>query len=205
MLKKISLQALQFAINQAINLDPQMPEKLLGVNQKIVEMIISPLNVHFYICILDGKVFLKNDCLTKPDTIIHSNPMGLIRLSLLPSSKMRSLFNDQIQISGDVQVGQKLKQIFDSMHVDWEGHLAHFTGDVVAHQIGRVFRKGRTIQKQYLDSIKKTGKDYLTHEANLVPSKEEIEKFCGEVDDLRLRTERLSAHVQFLMTKNEKL
>lgn len=204
MLKKISLQALQFAINQAINLDPVMPEKLLSINQKIIEMIVSPLNVHFYICIVDGKIFLKSDCLTKPDTIIHSNPMGLIRLSLLPSSKMRSLFNDQIQISGDVQVGQKLKQIFDSMQVDWEGHLAHFTGDVVAHQIGRVFRKGKNIHKQYIDTIKQSSKDYLTYEISCVPSREEIEKFCSEVDDLRLRTERLSAHVNSLMSKHEK-
>ncbi|MCK1850929.1 YihY/virulence factor BrkB family protein, partial [Legionella pneumophila] len=26
--------------------------------------------------------------------------------------------------------------------IDWEGHLAHFTGDVVAHQIGSFVRKG---------------------------------------------------------------
>lgn len=205
MLKKISLQALQFAINQAINLDPLMPEKLLSIDHKIIEMIISPLNVHFYICILDGKIILKTDCQTKPDTIIHSNPMGLIRLSLLPSSKMRSLFNDQIQISGDLQVGQKIKQIFDSMQVDWEGHLAHFTGDVVAHQIGRVFRKGRQIKKDYMDSLKKSSQEYLKHEVNAVVSKEEMDRFYSDVDDLRLRTERLSAHVHSLMTKHEKL
>jgi ubiquinone biosynthesis protein UbiJ len=160
MLKKLSLQTLQFAINQAISLDPHVSEQLLALNHKTIEMVVSPLNVHFYILIVDGSVQLLTHSHAKPDTIIHSNPMGLIRLSLLPSSKMRSLFNDQIKISGDVQLGQQLKKIFDSMDVDWEGHLAYFTGDVVAHHVGNVFRKGRDLKRQYSESIKKSSHKY---------------------------------------------
>jgi ubiquinone biosynthesis protein UbiJ len=204
MLKTISLQALQFAINQAMGLDPSISEKLLALDQKVIEMVVSPLNVHFYICILKGQFILKSSWHQKPDTIIYSNPMGLIRLSILPSSKMRSLFNDQIRISGDIQLGQQLKQIFDTMHVDWEGHLAFFTGDVVAHHIGKVFRKGRDIGKQYGEGFKKGAQYYLTHEVDMVPSKQDVEQFNHEVDELRLRTERLAAHIQSLSTNDEK-
>ena len=204
MLKKISLQALQFAINQALALDPSISKKLLELDNKVIEMVVSPLNVHFYICILNGQFDLKSRCHQKPDTVIYSNPMGLIRLSILPSSKMRSLFNDQIRISGDVLLGQQLKQIFDSMHVDWEGHLAFFTGDVVAHHIGKVFRKGRDIGKQYGETFKTSSQHYLTHEMDVVPSKQEVEQFNHDVDELRLRTERLAAHIQSLMTNDEK-
>jgi ubiquinone biosynthesis protein UbiJ len=204
MLKTISLQALQFAINQAMGLDPSISDKLLALDQKVIEMVVSPLNVHFYICILNGQFMLKSSWHQKPDTIIYSNPMGLIRLSILPSSKMRSLFNDQIRISGDIQLGQQLKQIFDTMHVDWEGHLAFFTGDVVAHHIGKVFRKGRDIGKQYGEGFKKSSQHYLTHELDMVPSKQDIDQFNHEVDELRLRTERLAAHIQSLITNYEK-
>ena len=82
MLKTISLQALQFAINQAMGLDPSISEKLLALDQKVIEMVVSPLNVHFYICILKGQFILKSSWHQKPDTIIYSNPMGLIRLSI---------------------------------------------------------------------------------------------------------------------------
>ena len=204
MLKRISLQALQFTIHQALSLDSSISEKLLTLNNKVIEIIISPLKVHFYICIEGGKLILKTQSSRAPDTIIYSNPMGLIRLSFLPSSKMRSIFNDQIKISGDIELGHELKKIFDDMHIDWEGHLAYFTGDVVAHHIGKVMRKGRDFRKSYTESFKKSSKEYLVYELQSTPSQAELETFYGDVDELRLRNERLEAHFQFLLAHYEK-
>ena len=204
MLKRISLQALQFAIHQALSLDSSISEKLLPLNHKVIEIIISPLKVHFYICIEGGKLLLKTQSSQPPDTIIYSNPMGLIRLSFLPSSKMRSIFNDQIKISGDIELGHELKKIFDNMYIDWEGHLAYFTGDVVAHHIGKVMRKGRDFRKSYTESFKKSSKEYLVYELQSTPSQAELDTFYEDVDELRLRNERLEAHIQFLLAHYEK-
>lgn len=49
MLKEYSLKALQTAINQAMKLDEQMPQKLQKLDGKTLEMVITPLNVNFYI------------------------------------------------------------------------------------------------------------------------------------------------------------
>jgi ubiquinone biosynthesis protein UbiJ len=204
MLKQFSLQTLQYAINQALSLDTNTLEKIKKLEGKIIELIISPLNVHFYISFEQSKVLLLADTILKPDTIIHSSPIGLIRLSFLPSSKMRSLFNDSIQISGDIQLGQQLKEIFDHIDIDWEGHLAHFTGDVAAYHIGKIVKKGRSLQKRYKDSFKRNSKEYLMHELQMTPTSSELENYYQGVDDLRLRTERLIAHVHYLMAENEK-
>jgi ubiquinone biosynthesis protein UbiJ len=203
MLKKISLQALQFAIQKAIGLDPEVGRQLLGLEHKKIEIVVLPLHVHFYMLIENGTIYLKSEIHQTPDTIIHSSPLGLIRLSLLPASKTRSLFNDNIQISGDVGLGQEIKKIFDSIHIDWEGHLAYFTGDVVAHHVGKLFRKGRDTGKQYAHHLIKHGQDYLIHDLKGGPSKQELEQFYTDVDDLRLRTERLSAHFHYLLTQYE--
>lgn len=204
MLKKLSLQALQFALNQALSLDKSISEKLLTLDGKMIEIVIMPLQVHFYIQIEAGQMLLLEQTQDTPDTIIHSRPLGLIRLSLLPSSKTRSLFNDDIQISGDVELGRKLKKIFDSMQIDWEGHLAYFTGDVVAHHIGKIVRKGRHLKHQYMESFKKNTHDYLVNEMQWIPSQQELEQYYKDVDDLRLRTERLAAHIEYLMAQHEK-
>ena len=60
----------------------------------------------------------------QPDTTIESSPLGLIRLSLLPVSKARSLFHDEVVITGDIQLGQQIKKLFDAIDIDWEGHIA---------------------------------------------------------------------------------
>lgn len=199
MLKKYSLKALQTAINQALNLDEHMPEKLQALNDKVIEMIISPLNVNFYIQFQDSQMLLLDEYEGTPDTIIHSNPIGLIRLSLLPASKARSLFNDKIRMSGDIELGQKVKKLFDELDIDWEGHLAHFTGDVVAHQIGSFLRKGMEIKKQFSTSMQLNMTEFLQEELRVVPSKNELDDFFNDVDELRLSVERLQAHIHQLM------
>ncbi|QMT58736.1 MULTISPECIES: ubiquinone biosynthesis accessory factor UbiJ [unclassified Legionella] len=203
MLKKYSLKALQIAINKAAKLDEQMPAKLKALDNKTLEIIISPLNVNFFIHFKDGEIVLLDCFDSKADTVIHSNPLGLIRLSLLPASKARSLFNDKIRMTGDTELGQHVKKLFDEMDIDWEGHLAHFTGDVVAHQIGSFVRKGMAFKKKVDDSFHQNVTEYLQEELRVMPTKYELEDFFVEVDELSLSVERLQAHVNQLISRYE--
>ncbi|CAM4384730.1 MAG: Ubiquinone biosynthesis accessory factor UbiJ [Legionella sp.] len=203
MLKKYSLKALQKAINTAILLDEQMPLKLQELNGKTLEMIIAPLNVRFFIQFNQGTVELLDHSEDEADTVIHSSPLGLIRLSLLPASKARSLFNDKIRMSGNMELGQQVKKLFDEMDIDWEGHLAHFTGDVVAHQLGSFMRKGLSFTKRIDESMRQNMSEYLQEELRILPSQNELEDFYKEVDELSLSVERLQAHVNHLISRHE--
>lgn len=198
MLKKYSLKALQTAINQAIKLDSQMPNKLVVLNDKVLEMIIAPLDVNFFIQFKHGEIFLLDEYEGHPDTIIHSNPIGLIRLSLLPASRARSLFNDKIRLSGDIELGQKVKQLFDEMDIDWEGHLAYFTGDVIAHQIGSFVRKGFSFKNHFKQSMSENTTEYLQEELRLLPTRHELEDFYEDIDQLSMAVERLQAKFNLL-------
>ncbi|HAU1321356.1 TPA: hypothetical protein F8R96_10455 [Legionella pneumophila] len=203
MLKEYSLKALQTAINQAMKLDEQMPQKLQKLDGKTLEMVITPLNVNFYIHFKGSEMQLLHRIDGRPDTIIHSNPIGLIRLSLLPTSKARSLFNDKIRISGDIELGQSVKKLFDEIDIDWEGHLAHFTGDVVAHQIGSFVRKGLEFKNQFSTSMQQNITEFLQEELRICPSRNELEDFFAEVDELVLSIDRLQAHINNLMRDDE--
>lgn len=203
MLKKYSLKALQKAINKALKLDEQMSNKLQVLNNKSLEIIIGPLNVNFFILFINGEIALLDQYNKEADTIIHSNPLGLIRLSLLPTSKARSLFNDKIRIKGDIELGQQVKKIFDEIEIDWEGHLAHFTGDIVAYQLGSFVRKGMAFKKQFNESMRQNVTEYLQEELRVTPSKYELEDFFAEVDELSLSVARLQAHVNQLISRYE--
>lgn len=204
MIIKYSLKALQKAINHALNLDPNSAVKLQALEGKLIEMVIAPLNIHFYIHIQHKTLQLLENSQATPNTIIHSSPLGLIRLSLLPASKVRSLFNDKIRISGDLELGQAIKKLFDELDIDWEGHLAQFTGDVVAHQISNMFRKGLSISRQMQTSLHENISEYLQEEALLFPSREALNDFFNDIDNLSLRVERLQAHLNLLKNYHEK-
>jgi len=204
MLQTISLTTLQFAINKALSLDFSSKEKIIQLEGKYIELVISPLNVHFYIGFSQGEILLLKNIDQNPDTVIHTSPLGLIRLSFLPASKMRSLFNDNIKISGDILIGQQIKELFDNINVDWEGHLAHFTGDVAAFHIGKVVKKGMQFKKKCLQQLQDNSKEFLLYELKLIANQNELEDFYQSVDETRLRVERLNAHINYLMAKNEK-
>ena len=203
MIKKYSLMALQKAINQALSLDDSSHEKIKSMHGKVLEIIISPLNVHFFIRFMHDELQLLPHHNESPDTIIHSSPLGLIRLSILPASKVRSLFNDTIKISGDVALGQDVKRLFDELDIDWEGHLAHFTGDVVAHQIGSFVRQGLAFKQRVSTSLTQNLTAYVQEEQRIFPPREEINDFFNDVDDLSLRVERLAAHINQLLARHE--
>ncbi len=203
MIKKYSLMALQKALNHALSLDELMPAKIQELHGKVLEIIISPLSVHFFIRFEHNEIQLLATYKGRPDTVIYSSPLGLIRLSLLPASKVRSLFNDKIRLSGDTELGQKVKQLFDELDIDWEGHLAHFTGDVVAHQIGSVFRQGLAFKNRVDTSMRNNVTEYLQEELCVFPPREELNNFFSDIDELSLRAERLAAHVNQLLVLNE--
>lgn len=203
MIKKYSLRALQKAINHALALDPGMASKLQSLDGSLLQIIISPLNVYFFIAFKQDKLYLLSHCEKQPDTIIHSSPLGLIRLSLLPASKVRSLFNDNIRMTGNVELGQRVKALIDTLDIDWEGHLALFTGDVVAHQVGSLFRQGLRFKRQISNSLRHNITDYLQEESRTLPTCEEVHDFCNDVDVLSMDTERLSAHVHKLLVLHE--
>lgn len=199
MIKKYSLTLLQKAINHALALDESMPAKLQALEGKVLEIIISPLNVNFFILFTQNELHLQVDNEGSADTIIRSSPLGLIRLSLLPASKMRSLFNDNVRISGDMELGQAVKKLFDELDIDWEGHLARFTGDVVAYQLGSFVRQGLDFKRQIGSSMRHNLTEYLQEELNVFPPREEINDFFNDVDALALSVERLAAHVNQLL------
>jgi ubiquinone biosynthesis protein UbiJ len=203
MIKKYSLKALEKAINHALALDENMPSKIAMLHGKVIEIIIAPLGVNFYLRFENQKLQLLDTYEEQADTIIHSSPLGLIRLSFLPASQARSLFNDKIRLSGDVELGQQVKKLFDELDIDWEGHLAHFTGDVVAHQVGSFVRKGLVFKKKIEKSMGYNIKDYLQEELECLPPQEEIHDFFNDIDKLSLDVERLQAHVTQLMAHDE--
>lgn len=198
MLKKYSLLALEKTINTALALDEHMPEKLRALEDKVLKLIITPLNVEFFIRFSNSQILLLEDFEGTADTLIHSSPIGLIRLSLLPASQARSLFNDKVRMSGDIELGQQVKKLFDDLDIDWEGHLAQFTGDVVAFQIGSFVRKGIDFKNQVSNSMRANLSEFLQEEYQLFPSRNELEDFLHDIDTLSLDVERLQARINQL-------
>lgn len=205
MIKHYSLKILEKALNKALALDDTMPAKFDAFAGKVIALVIVPLRAEIFITFENHSIILLDVCPRgQPDTTIESSPLGLIRLSLLPVSKARSLFHDEVVITGDIQLGQRIKQLFDTIDIDWEGHIARFTGDVIAYQIGSVFRRGRDFHRQVAHALTENAKEYVQEELKILPSAEEVRDVFEDIEILAQKVERLEAQMHWLMSQYEK-
>lgn len=203
MIKKYSLKALETAINHALSLDENITQKMTPFRGKVIEIIIAPLEITFFITFTPTGLNLIDNYEGPPNTIIHSTPLGLIRLSFLPASEARSLFNKKIRLSGDIELGEQIKRLFDELDIDWESHLAHFTGDVAAYQISSIVKKGLDFQRGLTKTIQRSLTEYIQEEVRLFPTGEELNDFFNDVDYLAQDIERLEAQIKLLVGNNE--
>ena len=134
-----------------------------------------------------------------PDCCISGTPSALARMSNRDSSSDQ-LFSGAVEISGDSELAHQLSRILGSMNIDWEEQLSRFTGDLIAHRIGNLFR---TAQNGYKFRCHPVPGCSGVPAGGAAPAtgRLEIEHFVGSVDTLRDDVERLQVRISLLQKR----
>jgi len=198
LITSVALQGLEKIINQALRLDPDTFKKLEPLSGKVIALDITDIGLCFYIQPETTGLRLSTTYDNPPDAKLRGNLLGLVKLgySSLASDSSLNLTNNTVSIEGDLQLGQTLQHILQSLNIDWEEHLSHYVGDVVAHQIGSVVRQTRRGLQQAAHSLKKNITEHLQEDVQLQPSQLELQTFYKDVTALRDAVDRLEARLK---------
>jgi ubiquinone biosynthesis protein UbiJ len=97
-----------------------------------------PLEINF-IC-TNGRIFVTSDININADVDIKLQSSAF--RSLLQGEDMTELLRqDKIVIHGDVKTAQLLVDVLQQVDIDFEELLSQYTGDIVAHQVGKIAKK----------------------------------------------------------------
>ena len=140
-----------------------------------------------------GRIEVRDAHAGAADARLIGTPLAFARLGL--SGDRSALHTGDIQISGDTELGQQLRDILAAMDIDWEEHLSKFTGDVIAHQAGNAARASQRWAQQSSAALLQDTGEYLQYERELLPDRVQVETFMQQVDVLRDDVERLEARV----------
>jgi len=193
--------ALETALNRYIELDPEGRAAISKLEGKVIAIDILGLDISLTIIPGTERIHVMSLYDGEVDTRLKGAPLSLLKMSLNKHSE-KQLFSGDVEISGDTETGQRFNQILQQLDIDWEEHLSHITGDVVAHQLGRGLRGLMHWGKQVEDSLLQDTAEYLEEEKQLVATNHEVESFNHDVDVLRNDIERLQARVQRLQNKD---
>lgn len=201
-IKPLLLGALEQALNSFLSLDQDKNCFLAPLSGKVIAVTVLPFNETIYLCPTPESIQLLDQFPQTPDTRI-SGSMWSLGLMGLSSKPMRSVFSGEVKIEGDIHIGRKFQELFDKLDIDLEEKLSHYTGDIIAHQIGRFFRAGQNWSKESVETFELNLSEYLQEETRDLPAGPEMDLFYHQVDELRTDFDRLQHRIARLKTALE--
>lgn len=109
----------------------------------------------------------------------------------------------EVQISGDINLGQRFQRLLEQADIDWEEQAARVLGDVPAHQLGNVWRDLGVWSRQVRHSLMQDFAEYLQEESRLLPVRsragafrQSVEIMLQDLENLEQRLARLNENLR---------
>ncbi len=194
-LVNISLsKTIESVLNTAIRLDEQQGQAFEALEDKVIKVTLTPVTSPLYFLFTNYMVSVQNQLTGEPDAAIESTLFDFMSLPLnrsLPTSS----------IKGDEAISLQFIDGLCGLDIDWEEHLSHYTGDLVAFKIGHGIRSFFEQKHTTKNNLGETVKEYLQFEINTLPTQSQVEHFVHKVQQTQDNVDQLALRIESLLTK----
>jgi len=182
--------------NRALRFDPETCRRLGELDGRVIclRVLRAPLEP-LDILLAPSEAGLRRVSAPADDADVTISASSVVFARLAMGRPMAA---GEIQISGDVALGQAFQRILEQVQIDWEEALSRVTGDVIAHQMARAARHAAGWSRHAADTLQQDAAEYLQEEARLLATRPEVERFLDAVDRLRGDAERLGKRLDRL-------
>lgn len=202
--KPLLISALETALNQYLSLDEDVGIFLKPLAGKTIAVRVQPFDWTFFLCPTTETIQILEHCEQPPDTTITGSALSL-GLMGITNTPMESMFSGEVTIEGDTRIGKKFQELFEKLDIDLEEKVSHFTGDIIAHKLGRFIKAGKGWLTESGQTFSMNLSEFLHDETGSLPAQTEIDIFYRNVDKIRADYDRLQARVDRLIsTENNK-
>ncbi|SHE22096.1 ubiquinone biosynthesis accessory factor UbiJ [methanotrophic endosymbiont of Bathymodiolus puteoserpentis (Logatchev)] len=193
-IKPLLINAFETALNKYLHLDEDIDLFLQPLTGKVIAITLLPFNETIYLCPTAQRIQIMDQYAETADTTLKGSlpAFGLMGLSSKPA---RSFFSGEVTIEGDLNLGHHFQQLFAQLDIDLEEQLSHYTGDIIAHKVGNLFRGLNDWQQESANTLKLNITEFLQDESKDLPPAPEINIFSQQVDQLKEDFDRLEARV----------
>jgi ubiquinone biosynthesis protein UbiJ len=177
-------------INRALHYDPATRQQLATLTDILAIESTAPALTLYCHGTAEG-VRIMHYCEAPISTQLSGRPLALLTLLQKPSS----LANSGVELVGNVALLQRWQMLLEQVDIDWEEALSQLLGDIAGPVTANTLRGGFGWTQQQAHDIQRLLKEYLPEEVRLVPSRPELEQFYRAVDELALKTDRITARI----------
>lgn len=194
--QELSLAKCESLLNQALSQDLAWSTHAAALEGQRVLFQLQTLDYNVLAQCYQQHISLSFEAAdTQADLTVTASPkacLEALRDKALPRS---------IKISGDAILAQHLQQALFSNQVDWEGFLSLHVGEVPARAIQLGVKKAAAFFTRLKADFLADAHDYVIDETRVVVSGDELQAFVDDVTSLRYASDRLSARILALQSK----
>lgn len=180
------------AIARAVALDDRASQSLAPLAGKLVRLELKGLAIDLYFQGREDELGVSVEDNSSPDATISGTPIALLAMAVpdwrAPGSGVR--------IEGDAGTAQHFEKLLKRLDPDWEAMFVEQFGPVVGHQLWRLLGEARASARHVSITAADQIARFLREESGLLVTREEVEDFVHDVDELREAIDRLEARVQ---------
>lgn len=200
MLSTAALAGVEKLINNALRYDPGTRIALAKLTGQVLAIHLTSPMLTVYFTPDDQGIRLMGHWEGEVHTHLRGSLPALMQLA---RSDTTSFANSGVEVTGNTGLLLDLQRLFKNLDIDWEEALSEIFGDLVGHQSANMIRSGANYARGRAGEIKRLFNEFLTEELQALPSKHELNHFYEDVDELRLRADRLTARVQQLLRSHQ--
>ena len=186
------MNALERPLNRLLSLDPETLDELSGLSGRVVQVELlnttcSPSSASSFK--ISG-IQIDTDYAKEGDVRIRGTPLNLLAY-MRSSGQGRTTVTGDMEIKGDLGLAQDFQRLLHRFEVDWEEQAAQLVGDTLARKTSNIVQMGIDFLRQLKNKIELDLSEYALYETEVLPDREEVERFNNSVDVLRDDLERL--------------
>lgn len=187
-------KTIESVLNTAIRLDEEKGQAFKGLEDKVLKVTLTPVSLPLYFLFTNYMVSVQNQLTGEPDAAIECTLFDFMSLPLnrtLPTSL----------IEGDRVLAMQFIDGLCGLEIDWEEHLSHYTGDLVAFKIGHGVRRFFEQKQTTKNNLGETVKEYLQFEINTLPTQHQVKHFAQKVQQTQDDVDQLAIRIEALLAK----
>lgn len=189
------------AINRAMALDPELPEKLGKFAGKVISLHFIGPEKTVYLLVDQNRINALMQYDDQPDVTISGSPVAMVKMMLKPNVASL-LLKGEVEIKGDTRLGNAFKKLLREMEINWQQPLAEIIGDSATQGIETGLLQFNQWCKKSTNAFGLDVSEYLQEERRDVVSEAELEQFNRQVDELRNVTDRLEMKLKKITQDN---
>ncbi len=185
-------------INRVLRLDSDVLPRLGEFDGKIIRLQLvagdsEPADV--YVLPFEGGLRLRLDADASPDVTIQGN-VPVFAHMLFGDAVTGIAGEADMQIRGDIKLGQKFRDILEQIEIDWEEHGSKYLGDVLAHKLGHLINHVKSWTVHVKQTFKQDFSEYVQEEVGLTSRKNNLDRFARAVSDFQIDIDKLVQRVR---------